>query len=197
MERLYFPATQGNRQPIWETLKPRLPAVGRILEIASGSGEHLAHFAERSPNIQWTPSDPEPAHRASQAAWCRELTNVEAPLNLDCLQQPWPLHQTSWDGILAINLIHISPWEVTSELFKGAQRWLKPDGWLYLYGAYLCQDTPTAPSNLAFDQQLRAQNPLWGVRKIEEVQEVAKSFGFRLTQRTQMPSNNLSLFFSR
>ena len=197
MERLYFPATVGNRQPIWEVLEPWLNDSAKVLEIASGSGEHLAHFAERAPKVEFTPSDPHPSHRESQVAWCQHLPNVMAPIDLDCLKQPWPLGEGRWDAMLAINLIHIAPWQVTTELFRGADHWLNANGWLYLYGAYLCEDTPTAPSNLAFDQQLRSQDPLWGVRQLEQVQAVADQFGFQLTERIAMPSNNLSLFFTR
>lgn len=197
MERLYFPATVGNRQPIWEVLEPRLKTASRVLEIASGSGEHLCHFAQSAPQVEFTPSDPHPSHRESQAAWCEDLPNVLAPIDLDCLRKPWPLGDGRWDGILAINLIHIAPWQVTTELFRGADQWLNGNGWLYLYGAYLCRDIPTAPSNLAFDEHLRSQDPHWGVRYLEQVQEVADQFGFQLDQRIAMPSNNLSLFFTR
>ena len=109
MERLYFPATIGNRQPIWEVLEPWLSQASKVLEIASGSGEHLSHFAERAPKVEFTPSDPHPSHRESQVAWCEHLPNVLAPIDLDCLRQPWPLGDGRWDGILAINLIHIAP----------------------------------------------------------------------------------------
>ena len=196
MSRLYFPATLRNRYPIWELLGQRLEAGQRVLEVASGSGEHLAFFASQSPEVDWTPSDPWEPHRLSQASWCQGLANVASPLDLDCLRQPWPLSQ-QFDAILAINLLHISPWETTEALFRGSWEWLSPGGWLYTYGAYFREEVETAPSNLAFDLSLRGQNPSWGVRRLREVQKVAESQGFSLQSLVEMPANNLSLFFRR
>jgi cyclopropane fatty-acyl-phospholipid synthase-like methyltransferase len=196
LSRLYFPATERNRQVILETLRPRLEQAQQVLEVAAGSGEHMAFFAQQLPQVHWTPSDPVPEHRLSQADWCQDLTNVGPPLELDCLHLPWNCPHP-FDAMLAINLLHIAPWSACPGLFQAASDWLKPQGWLYLYGAYLCDDVPTAPSNLAFDESLRWQNPDWGLRRLEEVCEVAEQFGFRLQERHFMPANNLSLFFQR
>ena len=195
MSRLYFPATQRNRQPIWELLKPQLRVDGTYLEVASGSGEHISHFASQPEGrrVHWIPSDPSPEHRNSIADWCQDLENVANPLDIDCRQHPWKV--PTLDGILAINLVHISPWSATLGLLTAARHSLRPDGWLYLYGAYFCDDLPTAPSNLAFDRSLREQNPDWGVRHLDEVTQAALDAGLVLIERVPMPANNLSLKF--
>jgi hypothetical protein len=198
MSRLYFPATERNRQPIWDVLSPRLKPAGTYLEVASGSGEHLAYFAQQSGGrqVRWIPSDPLAEHRLSIADWCQELPHVAAPLDIDCRHPRWQ-GVDEVDGILAINMVHIAPWSACVGLFAGAARHLSRRGWLYLYGAYFCADVDTAPSNLAFDQSLRQQNPEWGVRQLEQVTALALEVGLVLVQRTQMPANNLSLLFQR
>lgn len=189
-ERLHFPATAQNRQAIWEVLGPlAASAEGPILEVASGSGEHLAYFSEQNRQVSWQGSDPEPEHRASIQAWNPSLPE---PLNLDVTA--WSCTQT-WGGLVAINLLHISPWEATAGLMRAAATYLHPQGWLYLYGAYLRKDGPNAPSNLAFDQGLRAQNPQWGVRWLGEVVKEAELNRLRLDSIQDMPSNNFSLIF--
>lgn len=188
--RLHFPATLQNRQAIWEVLRPLAElAPGPILEVASGSGEHLAYFQQQDPRITWQGSDPEPEHRASIQAW-----NPAAPVALDLDVRLWPSTQ-QWGGIVAINLLHISPWEATVGLMRGAATHLHPQGWLYLYGAYLRRDRNNAPSNLAFDQSLRQQNPAWGVRWLDEVVAQAELHRLRLDSIVDMPSNNFSLIF--
>lgn len=189
-ERLHFPATAQNRQAIWEILSPLVDsAPGPILEVASGSGEHLAFFQQQNATAQWQGSDPEPAHRASIRAW-----NPATPEPLDLDVTNWTDSRT-WGGVVAINLLHISPWKATEGLLQGAARHLHPQGWLYLYGAYLRKEGPNAPSNLAFDRGLRAQNPAWGVRWLDEVVAQGELQGLRLDSITDMPANNFSLIF--
>lgn len=171
-------------------------AAGPILEVASGSGEHLAFFRAQSPGVEWWGSDPEPEHRASILAYNPSLPE---PLDLDARvwnprTQEGSVHR-EWGGIVAINLLHISPWEATVGLLRGAAAHLHPHGWLYLYGAYLRKDHPNAPSNLAFDQGLRAQNPDWGVRWLDQVTNEAELHRLRLDCVIDMPSNNFSLIF--
>jgi hypothetical protein len=188
--RLHFPATAQNREAIWGVLGPlAAEAPGPILEVASGSGEHLAFFRSRDPRPAWQGSDPEAAHRASIQSYNPDLPE---PLDLDA--RTWPNGQ-QWGGILAINLLHISPWEATLGLLRGASENLHPDGWLYLYGAYLRKDQSNAPSNLAFDEGLRRQNPAWGVRWLDEVVHAAELQHLRLDSVTDMPANNFSLIF--
>lgn len=192
MAHLYFPATQQNRQAIWQVLG-ELCVSGRILEVASGSGEHLQFFRVQAPHIEWLGSDPVAEHRASIQAW---NPLGPAPLDLDVSLADWSM-ACPLDGIVAINLLHIAPWSATLGLLSGAARHLKSGGWLYLYGAYLRREVTTAPSNLAFDQGLRAQNPDWGVRQLEEVVAQAEKLGLVLERVVEMPANNLSVILRK
>lgn len=188
-DRLYFPATSRNRQPIWDVLSALMPC-RRILEVASGSGEHLAFFREKRPETEWIGSDPSPAHRLSIAAW---NTGMEV-LDLDVTSADWPL-TAPVDGLIATNLLHISPWSAAVGLMSGAGRYVVEGGWLYLYGAYFRHDRVTAPSNISFDQGLRSQNPEWGVRQLEEVVALAAEHGLALEKVVDMPANNYSVVF--
>jgi SAM-dependent methyltransferase len=170
-----------------------------VLEIASGSGEHTACFAERSPaELIFQPSDPDTGARASIDAWiaATKLPNVRPAIVLDAASADWPISRA--DVVVCINMIHISPWEATLGLMSGAARILPPDGVLYLYGPYLRNGQHTAPSNERFDEDfLRKQNPAWGVRNLETVEEVAVGCGFSSALVEEMPANNLSVIFRR
>jgi hypothetical protein len=203
--RKYAPATQRNREPILEVLLQVLPPTGTILEIASGTGEHSIFFAPRLSPRQWLPSDPNPELRASIAAWAEHFPsdNLFPPLELDATQPTWQveIEQTSnYSPIVAIvniNMIHISPWSACLGLMAGARRILPPGGILYLYGPFKQGGEHTAPSNAAFDESLRAQNPEWGVRNLEEVIAVASKEHLNFKATHQMPANNLSVVFER
>lgn len=188
---LDFPATWRNREAIFSVLRERLPDEGVVLEVASGSGQHLAYFAEQAPRLTWIPSDPEPAHLDSIRGWA---PHVHEPLLLDVHQFPWPLDEPV-DVVLAINLLHIAPWSACGALFRGAAEVLKPGGLLFLYGAYRRNGAHTAPSNASFDLSLREQNAHWGVRDLEAVEQEASRSGFGLLEVRDMPANNLSVFF--
>ena len=191
----HAPATLRNRAAIVEVLADILPAQGRVLEIASGSGEHIVHFAAQFPNLEWQPSDPDPAALASIAAWTAEsgLTNIAPPIAIDARSEDWPIQ--SVDAIMCINMIHISPWSATKGLFTGAARRLSPGAPLYVYGPFRRAGVATAPSNEAFDESLRSRNPEWGVRELEAVEALAFAAGLMLETVTDMPANNLSLIF--
>ena len=201
----HAPATERNRGPILEVLGPLLGAAAasspassagtRVLEIASGSGQHAAWFASRAPQCVWQPSDPDEAARASIAAWTRDLPNVLAPLALDVTRRPWPT--TAADVIVCINMIHIAPWEACVALMDGAAEVLGPKGVLYMYGPYRRAGVETAPSNEAFDARLRAEDPRWGLRALEDVAAVAAERGLRLARVVEMPANNLSVIYER
>ncbi|OAN66864.1 DUF938 domain-containing protein [Sphingomonas sp. TDK1] len=193
--RRHAPATLRNRAPIATMLGALLPAAGRVLEVASGSGEHCAYFAEHFPKLEWHPSDPDPDALGSIAAWCEGLANVRAPVALDAAAPAWPVLHA--DAILCINMVHISPWEATLGLMMGAERVLPPGGPLILYGPYREAGVPTAPSNEEFDQSLRARNPVWGLRLLEEVVAAAESRGLVFERRVAMPANNLIVAFRR
>ena len=194
-DRLYAPATLRNRGPILEALRPRLPPRGLVLEVASGTGEHAAHLAAALPHLSFQPTDPDPAHRASVAAWTGELPNVRPPLALDASAPDWPVRCA--DAVLCINLIHIAPWAATEGLVRGAGRLLPAGGPLCLYGAFKRGGRHTAPSNEAFDADLRARNPAWGVRDLEAVAAEAAARGFGAPLVEEMPANNLFVVFRR
>ena len=195
--RQFAPATQRNRDPILDVLRTALPASGLVLEIASGSGEHVVHFAEALPHLAFQPSDPTAAALASIAAWTAEtgVANVRPPIRLDVTERPWPI--VSSDAVLCINMVHISPWAATVALIEGAARILPDGGPLYLYGPYIRREVATAESNLAFDRSLRERNPAWGLRDLAEVAALAQRSGFSRPLLTEMPANNLSLVFRR
>ena len=195
--RQYAPATLRNRDLILGVLRDVLPTKGVVLEIASGSGEHVVHFARNFPNLAFLPSDREPDALQSVGAWVKAtgVTNVRAPMLLDVSQSPWPI--ASADGIICINMVHISPWEATLGLVRGAAAILPPTAPFYLYGPYKREGFATAPSNQAFDRSLRDRNPTWGLRDLEAVAAVAQSAGFSAPTITEMPANNLSVVFRR
>jgi len=195
--RLSSPAALRNRDPILDVLKTVLPERGSVLEIASGSGEHILHFASALPRLTWQPSDPSDASRASIAAWltAERPANVLAPLALDAASTDWPV--AAVDAVLAINMVHISPWAATLGLLAGASRLLLPGAPLFLYGPYRRGAEPMAASNIAFDADLKARNPEWGIRDLNAVAAAADTFGFNLDRVLEMPANNLSVVFVR
>jgi SAM-dependent methyltransferase len=193
--RRHAPATLRNREPILEVLRRILPPRGLVLEIASGSGEHAAFFAEQLPALRFQPSDPAPEARASISAWTAGRENVLAPIDLDAAAYTWPVARA--DAILNINMIHISPWRACLGLMRGSARLLEAGAPLYLYGPFKEGGAHTAPSNERFDAQLRAQDAAWGVRDLEAVIEAAAREGLAFEEKVPMPANNLSVIFRR
>ena len=178
-------------------LKRVLPARGLVLELGSGSGQHVVHFARAFPQLKWWPSDPDSEARASIQAWTSEsgLPNVRGPLLLDAERGPWPTEPLS--AVLAINVIHISPWPVAEAIFRQGAALLDANGILFLYGPYKKGGAHTAPSNESFDQSLRSRDARWGVRDLEAVVELGRIHGVHLAEEVAMPANNLSLVFRR
>lgn len=195
--RRYAPSAARNRDVILKALSPQLPEAGRVLEIASGSGEHIVHFAAAHPTLTFQPSELDPDGRASIDAWSRHLglTNVEPAIALDVMQTPGPSIKA--DAVVCINMIHIAPWEATEGLMRIAAMALPVDGLLYLYGPYRRNGEHTAPSNAGFDADLKARNSAWGVRDLEDVTAIAAACGFTAPSIEDMPSKNFSLFFRR
>lgn len=193
----HAPATLRNRDAITAVLADWLPASGTVLEVASGSGEHVVHFAAAFPHLNWQPSDPDPAALTSIAAWAADaaLANIARPIALDAAAPDWPLERAA--AILCINMVHISPWPATIGLFAGAARLLASGAPLILYGPYIEPDVPTADSNRAFDGNLRARDPAWGLRDIDAVKVAAAAADFIFIERRAMPANNLMLLFRR
>lgn len=195
---LSSPATARNRGPILEVLAAHLPARGRVLEIASGAGEHALSAALAFPELSWQPTDPDLSARDSIAAWrdAGGAANLAAPLALDASDpDSWP--DGPFEAMVSINMVHISPWAATEGLMAGAGRVLRPGGLLYLYGPYREADAPLSDSNAAFDASLKARDPAWGLRELEEVKALAKTNGLAFVLRIAMPANNLSLLFRR
>ncbi len=193
--RRHSPAAERNQGPLLLQLQRLLPASGRLLEVASGTGQHAAHFARSLPGWQWQPSDPVAESRASIAAWCAGLGTVAPPLALDVLQQPWPVPPAGFDAMFCANMLHISPWASCAGLMQGAHHSLVPGGLLLVYGPFIQSGVPTAPSNLAFDADLRQRNPAWGLRELPAVQAQALQQGLQLQDVVAMPANNLLLVF--
>ena len=199
--RQYAPATQRNREPIFQVLSTILPASSNILEIASGTGEHAIYLASKLQSCRWTPSDANSQALESIAAWKNtcSLDNLKLPLLINVTQAGWQqqLIGQKIEAIVNINMIHISPWQACLGLLEGAGQILPKGGTLYLYGPYKQDGEHTAPSNASFDRSLRDRNPLWGVRDLEKVVAAAADCSFSLQQIIPMPANNLSVVFSR
>jgi len=193
--RKHAPATLRNREAIAAVLAEVLPAAGSVLEVASGSGEHCAFFAERFPGLKWQPSDPEPSALASIAAWCAGLANVAPPVAIDAEAADWVVDRA--DALLCINMVHISPWEATLGLLDGAVRVLPEGALLILYGPYRRAEVPTAPSNEAFDVSLRSRDPRWGLRDVADVTAAAAARDLSFERLVEMPANNIMLVYRR
>lgn len=193
--RRHAPAAERNRGPILEVLREVLPDAGLVLEIASGTGEHAVHFATHLPGLAWQPT--EAGSLDSIAAWREwaELPNLLAPLRLDVIERPWFVEQA--DAIFCANMIHIAPWRVCEALIAGASDTLPGGAPLVLYGPFVRDDIATASSNLAFDADLRARDPEWGIRRLADVERVAGECGFALDSLAEMPANNLTVTFRR
>jgi SAM-dependent methyltransferase len=187
------PAAERNKEPILAVLKRVLPQRGTVLEIASGTGQHVVHFAKAFPSLQWQPTDPDRQMHGSIARWIahEELANVAPPVALDVGVKSWPLD--SADAVICINMIHIAPWQATLDLMAGAGRVLPPGGVLVLYGPYRRFGQHTPESNAAFDAQLKAADPHWGVRDLEAVLDVARRHGLADEEIVAMPANNFTV----
>jgi SAM-dependent methyltransferase len=201
--RLHGPAFARNHEPIWSVIGPFLrDRSGDVLETGSGTGEHVIAFARQSPAITWWPSDVNPRHLASIAAWRAHaaLPNVAAPARIDMLAADWDAALAVTNpllGIVAINVLHITPWRVSQNLLAGAGRRLRPDGRLFVYGPFRVDGAHTAPSNASFDASLRGENPQWGVRDTGDLAAPAEEHGLRIAERVPMPANNFTLVFAR
>ncbi len=197
----HSPAASRNREPIAQVLREELPAEGLVLELASGTGEHAAHFARAFPRLEWQPSDADAGALSSIAAWRDDElaagagANLRSPIRLDVCGADWPQERVV--AILAVNLVHISPPNVSEALFEGAGRVLAPEAPLILYGPFVEEEVETAPTNREFDISLKMRDPIWGLRRVAWLDELADGNGMRLVRRTAMPANNLMLVYRR
>jgi len=191
--RLLSPSGERNKGPVAEVLKQVLPDRGLVLEVGSGTGQHVLHFAREAPHLTWQPSERDAECLQSIALWlaAEGRANVLAPLRLDVGEQPWPIASAA--AVVSLNMIHIAPWAACMALIRGAAAVLEPGTVLFLYAPFRCGGGHTSPSNEAFDRQLRAQNPAWGVRDLEEVARCAAAHGFGPPETHDMPANNLSV----
>lgn len=188
-------AAERNKEPILGVLREVLPPRGLVLEVASGTGQHIAHFAAALPALRWQPSEPQAALHASIRAWTEGLLNVAPPLAIDVTAPRWGV--AAADAILAVNMIHIAPWEACLGLLDGAARLLPANGPLVLYGPFAEAGLHISVSNAAFDQSLRARNPAWGIRDLENVSTEARARGFNLDRVVAMPANNRTVVLRR
>lgn len=198
--KLHAPATLRNRGPILSVLEEVLPHKGMLLEIGAGTGEHAVYFATALPELRWQPTDPDADALASIALHAADagLPNLQRPFRLDVRIQPWPgIEEATVDAVLAINVIHIAPWETCLGLVQGAARVLKPEGALILYGPFKRDGRHTAASNALFDLQLQDMNPAYGVRDLTEVAGIAADAGLPLERQVAMPANNLTVVFRK
>jgi SAM-dependent methyltransferase len=193
--RWFTPSAERNSEPILAILRRILPGTGHVLEVASGTGQHVTRFAKALPELTWQPSDPDPEFRDSIRTWVasESLSNVCDPVALDVCKIPWPIRTA--DAVLCINMIHVAPWAATGSLLEGARAVLSGGGVLFLYGPYRRFGRHTASSNEAFDEQLRRHDPAWGLRDLEAVVEVAGQVGFVVSETVQMPANNFAVVF--
>ena len=196
-ELLTSAAAERNKDPILSVLETVLPETGRVLEIASGTGQHVCFFAAALPGIRWQPTEPDHASREAISIRIREagLANIDPPIALDVLEPLWPL-TGSFDAVLCVNMIHISPWPATHALCRGASRALDTLGLLVLYGPFLENGT-AVQSNLDFDASLKRRNAEWGLRDLDEVTRVANAHGLQRQKIVRMPANNLTVVFAK
>jgi SAM-dependent methyltransferase len=196
--RQYAPSAARNRGPTLEVLTRVLPKKGIVLEIGSGTGEHAVCFAKALPGLVWLPSDPDAVSRASIEAWIATegLANLRAPVPLDVRRGIWGVEEDApFDAMISLNMVHIAPWEAALGLLAGAGRLLRPDGVLFFYGPFMLGGTHTAASNAAFDADLKRRDPRWGVRDVDDLVGEAAPYGLELSEKVEMPANNLSLVF--
>lgn len=189
----FSPAADRNRGPLLAALRELLPADAEVVEIASGTGQHAQAFAGAQPGWRWQPTEADERLLPVIAQRCSGLPNVAAPRRLDVMDRP---ALPAADAVVAINLIHIAPWPACQALMRLAADCLRAGGRLVLYGPFVVDGEPTAPSNLAFDADLRARNPAWGVRRLEDVVQAAGAEGLHLERRIAMPANNLTVVFA-
>lgn len=195
--RQHAPATERNRGAILEVLRRVLPARGLVVEVASGTGEHVAHFARALPGLEFQPTEHEAERRASVDAWTAGLGNVRSAVALDATDPKWPVAEAEAAAVFCANMIHIAPWTACVGLMTGAGRVLTPGGVLVLYGPFLREGVPTAPGNVAFDESLRARDERWGVRDLGEVVALAAWHRLELDELVEMPASNLMVVFRR
>jgi hypothetical protein len=179
-------AAVRNRGPLAAALRGVLPARGRVLELGSGTGEHVVFLAAAFPDLLWQPSDPDPDARASIAAWSAEarLANLLPPLDWDLRVPRWQGRPA--DAVLCVNVLHVAALECTEALCGGAARVLPPGGPLAVYGPFTHRGQPLAARLARLERTLRAADPALGVREVEAVAEAGRRHGLALAAELPM-----------
>lgn len=197
IDQRHAPATLRNRDAILEVLRNILPASGKILEVASGTGEHIVYFADKFTHLKFQPSDLNIDYIRSISIWAQSanLKNIEEPIVLDAERFDWNISDVA--AILCINMVHISPWEATIGLFRNAIKLLPVGSPLYIYGPFIREGFVTAESNLAFEASLKSRNLQWGIRRVDEMDALAEKSGLERDLLIEMPANNLSLVYRK
>jgi hypothetical protein len=189
--RVVWAATDRNKDPILEVLTEVLPEAGVLLEIAAGTGQHAAHFAERFPGLTWHPTEFDKELHASIDAWCKDLENVRGAVFLDTTADAWPVEEAN--AVYVCNMTHIAPWEATLGLLEGASRVLSAGGPLAVYGPFMRGGEHNSEGNAKFDVSLKERDASWGLRDIDVIEEEAKARGLVLDRVVEMPANNRTL----
>ncbi|MDQ3235334.1 MAG: class I SAM-dependent methyltransferase [Pseudobdellovibrionaceae bacterium] len=198
MMKLCSPGAERNKLPIFEVLNPILPANARVLEVASGSGQHAAFLCSQRPDVLWQPTDiDQDAFDSIRAFQLDCPTTMKEPIKWSVTDARPPSLQGPYDVVVNINMIHIAPWAACLSLLRQASQALVPEGKLFLYGPFVLKDRETAPSNQEFDRSLRERNPLWGLRDLDDVVAEAKARGLIFQRRVDMPANNISVIFEK
>jgi len=185
----YAESSEKNREPILVVLKEIFADRRRVLEIASGTGQHAVYFCRDLPHLTWQPSEL-PQNLSGIRAWLDEarLPNVLPPLAIDINDAIWPDIQV--DAVFNANTVHIISWQEVERMFAQISRVIDPGGYVCLYGPYNYDGKFTSDSNASFDIWLKSRNPNSGVRDFEAVNELAASHGLELLRDFEMPSNN-------
>ncbi|XP_022913808.2 UPF0585 protein CG18661 [Onthophagus taurus] len=198
-KKIFYPATERNKPHILKVLQNHLNETqpGNLLEIASGTGQHVSFFAPHFPSIQFQPSEYDGSLLKSIKAFIEDTAtkNIRPPLEIDVTtkSKTWNLPVEKFDYLLNVNMVHISPYKCTEGLFQNAGDVLKDDGLMIMYGPYANNGVIEPQSNIDFDRGLRSQNPEWGLRDIEDLKVLADKVGIKLLKVYDLPSNNKCL----
>jgi len=193
--KLIAPSAARNCDAICDLLADVAPTEGRALEIASGTGQHVAAFAARLPGLHWQPTEPDAARRASIDAHAGEsgCANIAPALDLDACTPGWGARMQGQALIVVINLLHLIPMDWAEVLIAEAARALSPGGRFVIYGPFMRAGELTSPGDAAFHAGLTAQDPRIGYKDDFDVIDLLHSAGLELVEVVEMPANNLAL----
>ncbi len=191
--RLHAPAAERNAQAIIDLLVTVAPPTGRALEIASGTGQHVAQFADALPGLQWQPTEIEAERRVSIDRWAGDRPNVRPALHLDATIPGWAADHTGQDLIVVVNLLHLITTAQARTLVREVTDALAPVGRFVIYGPFLRDGVATSEGDARFDASLRAADPAIGYKDAADVRQWLADAGMTLRDNVDMPANNLIL----